>query len=617
MRKTLSLILSVLMVLAIASLGISAEGPEGTAVKTPEEFANMAVDGKYYLDADLVITQPYDKEFEGTLDGNGHTVTVSCPMFSIIKAGVVKNLKIAGTINANNEPAAGLAVRVVDSLEVYDSESAVTVSVKGNHQGLYAAGFVATTNVVAADNELWYDNKQPENNTTAMMTFIRCKNTGDISCVLEGIPEKDPDVGTDTKKTKSDGTASDYAIQEGTVKPRAGGFVAVGQDFIMVDCVNEGDVLVDGASSSIAGGLVARPSLASTVHTNYYINCVNKGSVTSNSYSGGIAGYINGSSGSAGVAYVFGCVNEGEITGPSFCGGIVGYMWASGATSYMDMEYCINTGKLNYGRPLNAEGKVQTSYASGWIAYTNSTSTTIRYCIDIVDRTILAGATEWSRAVICVSSANPMDYFMEDNYLIDANGFVTHFSHWNNDSKKPQNEANVHLIEEAGDKAFVLKDDSTLKSGEVAYKINDAMVKNYGTVNAYDAKYDSEELKIVDREFMYYQKIGVDSIPTLVYNEEAPNYVDLKDGVYVNTTKPAAVEETTPEATEPVTTPEDTADVTTPETTHGGDTPDTSKPADETTKATESGKKGCGGFAAAGVAVVALIGAAFVAKKKF
>lgn len=604
MRKTLSLILSVLMVLAIASLGISAEGPEGTAIKTPEEFANMAVDGKYYLDADLVITKPYDKEFEGTLDGNGHTVTVSCPMFSIIKAGVIKNLKIAGTINANNESAAGLAVRVVDSLEVYDSESAVTVSVKGNHQGLYGAGFVATTNVVKEDNEIWYDNKQPENNTSAMMTFIRCKNTGDISVVLEGIPDTDPD----TTKT------GNYAIQQGTVKPRAGGFVAVGQDFIMVDCVNDGDILVDGATSSIAGGMVARPSLASTVHTNYYINCVNNGSVTSNSDSGGIAGYLNGGSGSQGIAYVFGCVNTGEITAPYRAGGMIGYMWASGATSYLDMEYCINTGKLNYGRPDTADGTVQISFACGWIAYTNSTSTTIRYCIDIVDRTILAGATEWSRSIIGISSADPMAYFMEDNYIVDPAGFVTEFSHGNN---KENNDARGHSIDEAGDLVTVLKDDSALKSGEVAYKINDSMTKNYGTVNAYDAKYDPEELKIVDREIMFYQKIGVDNVPTVVYNEEAPNYVDLKDGAYVNTTKPAAVEETTPEATEPVTTPEDTAGVTTPEATQGGDTPDTSNPADVTTKAPESGKKGCGGFVAAGVALVAVLGAAFVAKKKF
>ena len=604
MRKTLSLILSVLMVLAIASLGISAEGPEGTAIKTPEEFANMAVDGKYYLDADLVITKPYDKEFEGTLDGNGHTVTVSCPMFSIIKAGVIKNLKIAGTINANNESAAGLAVRVVDSLEVYDSESAVTVSVKGNHQGLYAAGFVATTNVVKEDNELWYDNKQPENNSNAMMTFIRCKNTGDISCVLEGIPDTDPD----TTKT------GNYAIQQGTVKPRAGGFVAVGQDFIMVDCVNDGDILVDGASSSIAGGMVARPSLASTVHTNYYINCVNNGNISSNSDSGGIAGYLNGSSGSQGIAYVFGCVNTGEITAPYRCGGMIGYMWASGAASYLDMEYCVNTGKLNYGRPDTAAGAVQISFACGWIAYTNSTSTTIRYCIDIVDRTILAGATEWSRSIIGVSSADPMAYFMEDNYIVDPSGFVTHFSDCNNEDNRA---VRKHTIDEAGDLVTVLKDDSTIKSGEVAYKINDSMVKNYGTVNAYDAKYDPEELKIVDREIMFYQKIGVDNVPTVIYNEEAPNYVDLKDGAYVNTTKPAAADETTPEATAAATTPEATEAETTPEATQGGDAPATDKPADVTTKATESGKKGCGGFAAAGVAVVALIGAAFVAKKKF
>ena len=75
MRKTFSLILSVIMVLSLFTVGAFAA--EGTAINSAEDFKNMTADGKYYLAADITVSETYAGTFTGTLDGNGKTVTVS------------------------------------------------------------------------------------------------------------------------------------------------------------------------------------------------------------------------------------------------------------------------------------------------------------------------------------------------------------------------------------------------------------------------------------------------------------------------------------------------------------------------------------------------------------
>ena len=81
-------------------------------------------------------------------------------------------------------------------------------------------------------------------------------------------------------------------------------------------------------------------------------------------------------------------------------------------------------------------------------------------------------------------------------------------------------------------------------------------------------------------------------------------------------TEPVTEPETTPAQTEPVTEPEttpaQTEPVTEPETTPEATVPQTTP---ETTPAS-SGKKGCGGFAGAGLVLVTVIGTALIAKKR-
>ncbi len=608
MRKTLAIVLSAIMLLGILTLGISAE-TEGTAINSAADFAAMTEDGTYYLNTDIAISVPYAKVFTGKFDGNGHTVTVSnCAMFDIIDGATISNLKILGNIAVTNASAAALAVRAVSGATVINVTTEVNVSVTGARQGLYAAGLIATTNVVKEDNEMYYDNKQPENKTDAMLTFINCKNTGDISVVLEGIPAELTAEQKLDEKLWTGEKVTNYAIVEGTVKPRAGGLNAVGQNYICVDCENTGNVTALGASSSIAGGISARPGLSSTAHSWFFINCKNSGDVVSNSYSGGICGYINGGSGSQGTCVIYGCFNSGKITGPTFCGGMVGYMWASGSTSYMDMAFCVNTGKLVYARPANAEGNAQTSYVSGWIAYTNSTSTTVRYCIDYADREVAEGALEYSNAIIAISSADPMSYWYEFNYLVDPTGYVKEYSHGNNADNQ---EARGHLIDEAGDRVTVLANDDIIKSGEVAYTCN----TEADGLNAWYSDFDPAE---VNRVIEYYQKLGTEAYPTCEVVEE--NYVMFDGTKYYNGKKgEEPADQTTPEQTT-----EDQGETTTaaqePETTtaaQGGETTTAAQGGETTTAAPKTEKKGCGSFAAAGVVVVAVLGAAFVAKKKF
>ena len=93
MRKTLSIVLGLIMIVSLFSFGTSAA--EGEAIKDAAGFAAMKEDGKYYLDADISISASYDKNFVGVLDGNGHTVTVTAPLFAEF-GGTVKNLTMAG-----------------------------------------------------------------------------------------------------------------------------------------------------------------------------------------------------------------------------------------------------------------------------------------------------------------------------------------------------------------------------------------------------------------------------------------------------------------------------------------------------------------------------------------
>ena len=86
-------------------------------IGTAEKFAEMQPDGTYRLTADITVTEPYAKDFTGTFDGNGHTVTLNITsssaksytgLFGTLAGGaVVKNVITAGKIEATGKDNVG------------------------------------------------------------------------------------------------------------------------------------------------------------------------------------------------------------------------------------------------------------------------------------------------------------------------------------------------------------------------------------------------------------------------------------------------------------------------------------------------------------------------------
>ena len=164
MKKLLCLLLSVSMIATLfVATGVDAAeigkvdagyAPTGTAINSAADFAAMTATGSYYLNADITVdttwnggaalsaTYASNTAFKGTLDGNGHTITTSVPLFANL-AGTVKNLTIEGEI-------AGLTVGTTAlnnaAVALYASGAFTLDNVCNKANVLsapYSAGFVA------------------------------------------------------------------------------------------------------------------------------------------------------------------------------------------------------------------------------------------------------------------------------------------------------------------------------------------------------------------------------------------------------------------------------------------------------------------------------------------
>lgn len=102
-------------------------------IGTAEAFAAMEPGGNYQLTADITVAAPYAKDFTGTFDGNGHTVTLALEneagecqaLFSKIAAsGKVQNLGIAGTVTGKKY-VGGIAGKNAGSIENCKNTAAI------------------------------------------------------------------------------------------------------------------------------------------------------------------------------------------------------------------------------------------------------------------------------------------------------------------------------------------------------------------------------------------------------------------------------------------------------------------------------------------------------------
>ena len=585
MRKTISIILCVMMLLSACAFAIPANAaPEGTAINTADEFLAMvstAADAteptaKYYLAADITLPASYAEPFWGYLDGNGKTLTVTNPVFADF-SGYVSNLTIKGEIYYTDADAAGFATTSSRGYTATNvtNDANVTVMGLGKHAGGFSARIVNT------------------DYGTAECFFINCTNNGNV-----------------------------YIDSTADQKMRAGGFAGILDLSHFYNCTNNGDIYIKG-TTIIAGGFIGRIALTAGMNGTEAFNCTNNGNVkiedpykdttgaehmgTGGSDAAGFFGYVGGK-GNAGWYKAYGCTNNGDITGQYRVSGIFGYVYASGSTAFADVQFCQQNGDLIFGRTADIkEGTVPYDYCGPFIAYTNSAFTTIKYCIDTGTITLRDGAITANdgRSFVGLSSADGSQYDIKGVYVLNKEQYK--YLTWASDDQYAANRYEISVAE--GIFVTTLEE---IKSGKVAYEINEAaLVDDYGYATIDDAAAYAWAGFTEGQTFSFGQKIGTDNFPTASMNAE--NWVVLNGTTYANGEKGAVETTAAPETTKA---PETEAPETeAPET--EAPAADTEAPAQTNAPETEApAKSGCGSFVAGGVAILAILGTALVIKKR-
>lgn len=379
MRRILSIALAALMILSVATVGVftvSAETSDelpanAKAINDGDDFASMQAGGYYYLAADITIDSTYTRPFTGTLDGQGHTVTTTVPLFANLNGSTVCNLTIAGEIDDTEE-----ANSYVGALANAAGDATIdNVHNTANIVGVAKASVGGLVGFCRGGDEIYITNSSNSGNLSGQlvggilaagdgeyMEIVNCKNSGDLTCLNTGANAGFGGILADQSDTEGS-FRIDNCVNTGDVTgPRPGGIFGTTEGVVsavITDCVNTGEII---SETNYAGGIACRID-AYTPAT--FRNCVNTGNVTvKKSQVGGILGYSGADNGTEGMAVFYGCVNTGTIavadqaTTDQSCnvGGMAGK--CTGRTEYYN---CVNLGDL-YG----------TLAVAGMIAHTGS-----------------------------------------------------------------------------------------------------------------------------------------------------------------------------------------------------------------------------------------------------
>ena len=121
--------------------------------------ANPDINGRLTADIDLTShpaklgsgnDETYYITYQGTLDGQGHTLTinykagkdVSGGLFAYVENATIKNLKVEGNVTANHRLIGGFVGLVKGTLTMQDCESAVDITVTPTTTNMHIAGFI-------------------------------------------------------------------------------------------------------------------------------------------------------------------------------------------------------------------------------------------------------------------------------------------------------------------------------------------------------------------------------------------------------------------------------------------------------------------------------------------
>ena len=597
MKKTLSIILALCMLLALCSFSVSAaEVTVGTvaadykpaegaiAVTNEAEFLAMAADGNYYLANDITVTATWNAgaaadptpknntPFTGTLDGNGKTVTVSAPMFAYLN-GTVKNLTVVGEVKGNGNYVAAVACYSKGTLTVENVYNKANVSGGSTSGGIFGYG---ATGVVAS-----FTNCQNDGNITeasgqigGIIGYIQddvavisnCVNNGNLETTSYGAGiigrfGREKALPPDSNVTITN--CANYGTVKGGKGQTSGILGYLVGDCTITDCVNYGEIINETVcAAGILGSCYDDVAESCAI---LMTNCVNYGTIKGATISGGIAGRFGYSVAWSAKAYrMSNCTNYGEVYAASpadyaktlYAGGLVGYAYGGGEGSSNGIINCVNAGNII----VDCSTSTGTSYVAGLIAYVNSTYYEAKNNINAGTITVKGTPTTVALTVYNKSADNTISV---NNYSLASEGVAIALV----------GDASAGTLAEATSYGFAVSADQ-IASGEVAYLINEAAGAT-----------------------IYYQAIGTDKTPVFTAAADGSNVVEKKaDGTYGNPGNEPETTEPAPETIEPA--------------------PETTVPAPETTEPGSSSDTGDSFVIFAIIAVISVLGVAVVAKKR-
>ncbi len=444
MKRTLSLLLSVIMLLGLASavvLGGEAKEPNAVAVRTADEFLSMKPDGSYYLDADITLTESYADSFTGRFDGRGLTVTITNgAMFNKVENAEILNFKVKGDI---------LATAKGYSHDGGDFAAAVVNLANGASS---FSNIVSNVNFTTTSTDTRYGSIVATSAADYNLTFENCINNGDISVVkyAGGIYGWNAKVGViKFKGCMNTGklTAGGYC---GGILARSSAQSA-GIHITLESCINKGDII---SEKEYGGGILG--------YADTYIRasrCLNFGNITAKAgHAAGILSNVGNPGSNDAIHYIEYNVNYGNITTESsskYAAGIVGYVYGK-ASAYANVNGNINLGII--------EGP---GFCSQIIAYTNSNMTRI---INNIGAGQVVGADRNRALMVGLSSANIAKYEISGNYFVENDGTMSYS--YANDDKYASNRVALDA-RPLGSIVFVPEEQ--FKNGEVAETVNIAL----------------------------------------------------------------------------------------------------------------------------------------------
>ncbi|MBQ9099274.1 MAG: hypothetical protein IJY50_07585, partial [Clostridia bacterium] len=370
-------------------------------IEDADDFAAMTADGVYYLAADITVSATYAAAFKGQLWGEGHTVTVSVPMFAQLDGATIRDIVIEGAVETSGY-AAALALKAT-APKLYNVKNYATVTSTATEENAgITGGLIALIGTEDADHVF----AGVEGDTVlrycanyATVSAAGASATGGLIGAAYGYKGTGNGYAAEGYSTFT----AEHCYNQGAINAygHTGGLVGILGDFdqgektdtvaysriwakITVNfCTNAGTVTVRGEATPRVGGLFGR------VDSSYaeIRNSLNTGAVTSYAHgAGGFAGVFNTFWYTAGNSYneiiwsqfntvIDNCVNEGTITAE----GAGGFAYANFAATRATNS--VNKGDV-YGSITNEAGNAGGSCAGGFFAYGQNSSFKIQNCLN-------------------------------------------------------------------------------------------------------------------------------------------------------------------------------------------------------------------------------------------